>query len=87
MEQEGRYVRLPDMEALADEVAVRAKERLLNSDYHGRTIREWMELISKAERREFCEKCGACVMFEPDPEHCEIYQAAHGGDGHGDAQV
>ena len=80
-------MRLPYMEALADEVAVRAKERLLNSDFHGRTIREWMELIIKAKRREFCEKCGACVMSEPDPEHCEIYQAAHGGDGHGDAQV
>lgn len=80
-------MRLPDMDALAVEVAARAKEKVLNSDYHGRTIREWMELISKAERREFCEKCGACVMSEPDPEHCEIYQSAHGGDGHGDTQV
>lgn len=64
-----------------DEIVQNARERLLASDYHGRTIAEWMALITQAEKREYCEKCGGCVMCEPDPDHFEIYEAAHRGEG------
>lgn len=63
-----------------DEIVNNARERLLASDYCGRTIAEWMALITQAEKREFCEKCGGCVMCEPDPDRCEIYEAAHRGE-------
>lgn len=69
-----------DIDELSKRVAAHAFMNLMKSDYHGRTIAEWMALITQAEKREYCEKCGCCVMCEPDPDHCEIYEAAHRGE-------
>lgn len=68
-----------DIDEMAKRIAVCAFEILMRRDYHGRTIAEWIALITQTEKREFCEKCGGCVMCDPDPDHCEIYEAAHRG--------
>ena len=45
---------------------------------------EMKKLIAKkAEQREFCEICGACVFCKPEPERCEIYEGYHRKEGAG----
>lgn len=68
-----------NIEELSRKVALNAFEKLMNTDYHGRPFKEWIQLAQQAEAREYCENCGGCVMSKPDPFHCEIYEAAHGG--------
>lgn len=33
----------------------------------------------------WCEECGCCIMVAPDPDNCEIYEAAHRKEGNGNA--